>query len=277
MATVADVRQPWLSGQNQIDALLYQFFHWQYQTPGDPAIYYTFSVTEGTQSDGFHQPTNITAFTSAQATAARLALAEAAAITGIQFVEVTDGNLADIHFANGDIAITPGAASATIGSTQYTGNAEGFLTSWNAEAFIYLDNNEYAELFTDPAPGTAGYQMLLHEVGRALDLKAPQEGEITLSATEDNNGNTIMSDNWVGVLKADFMPFDIAALNWWYGGDGLGSLSYGGTRALVFNGTAVSDLLTGGGGSDTLNGGGGNDTLRGGAGNDVLDGGTGSD
>src|SRR5687767_12164555 len=166
MATVADVHQPWLSGQNQIDALLGQFFHWQYMTPNDPAIYYTFSITEGTQTDDFHQPTNITAFTAAQQAAARQAIADAASVTGIQFIEVANGNLADIHFANGDVA--PGGAAQTVGNTESAGSAEGFLTSWTADAYIYLDNNEHAQLFTNPAPGSVGYQMLLHEVGFAL-------------------------------------------------------------------------------------------------------------
>lgn len=276
MTTYADISQPWLAGDNRIDALLGQFFHWQYETPSDPAIYYTFSTTEGNQDDGFGTPTNISSFNLAQQAAARQALAEAAEITGIQFAEVSNSNLADIHFANGDLVFA-NAAGQMSGSTNGTGSPERVLLSYNANAYIYLDNNEYAYLFADPAPGTNGYQILLHELGHALGLKHPHEGDIRLPAAEDNTGNTVMSYNSTGAPKSDYQAYDVAALQWWYGPDGLGGLSYGGTQTMLLNGTAAAERLTGGGGSDTLNGGAGNDTLIGGGGNDVMDGGLGAD
>jgi Ca2+-binding RTX toxin-like protein len=276
VTTAADINQPWLSGDNRIDALLGQFFHWQYETPSDSAIYYTFSTTEGNQNDGFFQPTNISSFSVAQEAAARQALADAAAVTGIQFVEVANGTLADIHFANGDL-VFDNAAGQMSGSSGGQGGAGRTLLSYNANAYIYLDSNEYAHLFTNPAPGTEGYQILLHELGHALGLKHPHEGEIRLAAAEDNTGNTVMSYNWSGSPKSDYQAYDVDALQWWYGTDGLDGVSYGGTRTMTLNGTTGADRLTGGGGSDTMNGSAGNDTLIGGGGNDVIDGGAGVD
>ncbi|WP_284060408.1 calcium-binding protein, partial [Pseudomonas sp. NW5] len=49
------------------------------------------------------------------------------------------------------------------------------------------------------------------------------------------------------------------------------------TSALVVNGLAGNDTITGGSGADTLNGGEGNDTLTGGSGADTLTGGSGDD
>ena len=276
MTLYADISQPWLSGNTRIDALLGQFFHWQYETPSDSAIYYTFSTTAGNQDDGFHQPTNISSFNAAQQAAARQALAEAAQITGIQFVEVSDGNLADIHFANGDLA-DPNAAGQMTGQTDSFYGPDKILASYNANAYIYFDSNEYRDLFTNPSPGTQGYQILLREIGLALGLKNPHEGAITLAASEDNTGNTVMSFNWIGVPKSDYQAYDISALQWWYGTDGLGGVGYGGIQARTVSGSAFAERLDGGPGSDTLSGAEGNDTLNGGAGNDVMDGGPGVD
>src|SRR5439155_13818532 len=83
-----------------------------------------------------------------------------------------------------------------------------------------------------------------------------------------------------------YAPYDVAALQWLYGGDGLGGAGarVGGTPPIF--GTASPDRLEGGNGPDFLFGDAGNDTLVGGAGNDwligwdgadILDGGAGDD
>jgi len=276
MTTLADIQQPWLSGDTRIDALLSQFFHWQYQTPSDPAIYYTFSTTSGTQTDGFMVAGTLTPMSAGQEAAVRAALANAAQVTGIHFVEVADGNAADIHFAMTDIQLQ-GASGAMAGGVDCGFGPDTLITSYSADAYIYFDNAEYGSLYTDMSQGTAGYQILLHELGHALDLKHPHEGDVRLSAAEDNTGNTVMSYNWLGSAKGEYQSYDVNALQWWYGQDGLGGVSYGGVQPTVLNGGASPDRLVGGGGSDTLNGGDGDDTLLGGAGNDVMYGGPGRD
>src|SRR6267142_4850396 len=256
MTTLADIQQPWLSGDTRIDALLSQFFHWQYQTPSDPAIYYTFSTTSGTQTDGFMVAGTLTPMSAGQEAAVRAALANAAQVTGIHFVEVADGNAADIHFAMTDIQLQ-GASGAMAGGVDCGFGPDTLITSYSADAYIYFDNAEYGSLYTDMSQGTAGYQILLHELGHALDLKHPHEGDVRLSAAEDNTGNTVMSYNWLGSAKGEYQSYDVNALQWWYGQDGLGG--------------AGNDVMYGGPGRDVLDGGAGGDLYFASTGDTLVD------
>ncbi|WP_395400196.1 hypothetical protein ACHMW6_22905 [Pseudoduganella sp. UC29_106] len=49
MATVSQVRSTTLSGLNHIDALLGNLPNWNYQTGSGNTLYYTFSVSSGTE------------------------------------------------------------------------------------------------------------------------------------------------------------------------------------------------------------------------------------
>jgi Ca2+-binding RTX toxin-like protein len=121
-----------------------------------------------------------------------------------------------------------------------------------------------------------------------LGLKHPFEGTPTLPTATDDTAHTLMSYTEQGGPYAVFSEYDIAAINWLYGHDGLGGAlginSTTGARYLTgssaadsLTGTAFNDKLDGSSGNDTLSGGAGNDTLAGGAGNDVISGGTGVD
>ena len=266
MATLSDIDNTLLSGLNHIDALLDEGPDWNYLTPAGNVLYYTFSIASGNEKGQTGQE----AFTLAQQNFTVQALAELTRITGIQFAETNNGAAAQIHFCSIDI---DGPTTTGLCSWQTSYSYDGqTLVSYDADAYVYLDNKEWYGENRDLSPGGYGYETLLHELGHALGLKHPFDGDIHLPASQDNTAYTLMSYNSAGTAYQHFSPYDVAALNWIYGGDGLrgalGINSTGGGRYIT--GTAQADTLSGTAADDTLEGDGGNDSLDGGAGNDTA-------
>ncbi|WP_083685220.1 DUF4214 domain-containing protein [Massilia putida] len=277
MATVSDITTTPLSGLNYIDALLDTGPDWNYLTTsaGTPitTLTYTFSVASGNE-DAASAQTNFTgslqAFSASQQDATRTALAYISKLTGIQFAETSDGNAAQIHLADVNlIASNVTGLCSWHSSYGYSGTQ---LSSYDADAFVYLDNVEWNYQNANLAPGGQGYETLLHELGHALGLKHPFEGSVTLPASQDNTSNTLMSYNEAGGPYSTYRQDDIAALMWLYGDDGLrgklGINSTAGARYLV--GTNGDDVITGTSADDKLEGDGGNDMIDGGAGLDTA-------
>ncbi|MCD2517951.1 DUF4214 domain-containing protein [Massilia sp. G4R7] len=270
MATVSDITTTPLSGLNHIDALLDKGPDWNFLTSGTAnTLYYTFSVTTGNEQGRTGQE----AFTLAQQSAARYAFTYLQQVTGIKFVETTSGTAAQIHLANIDIA---GASTTGLCSWYSSYSHIGdTLSSYSADAYVYLDNAEWFGYNRDLTPGGVGYQTLLHELGHALGLghpfhEADEENHIHLPWAEDNTANTIMSYTDSGGPYSTFSPYDLAALNWLYGGDGLGgALGIGGAGRYI-TGTSGANTLVGGDGNDLFVGMGGNDIIQGGLGTDTV-------
>jgi serralysin len=271
MATVSQATSTTLSGYNHIDALLGNLPNWNYVTPGTNTLYYTFSVAGNLESGNTMLLSGPQAFSAAQAAATRGAISYISQVTGIKFVETADANLAQVHFANANLAGsgTTGLDSSHIG---YSYNSSNVVTKFNASSYVYLDNAEWAGMNANLTPGTQGYETLLHELGHMLGLKHPFEGTIKLPTAADNTANTLLSYTHAGGIHSTFSEYDIAALKWLYGGDGLagnlGVNSLTGARWLA--GTSAANTLTGGAANDILEGGGGNDILNGGAGTDTA-------
>lgn len=271
MATVSDIKTTPLSGLNHIDALLDTGPDWNYLT-GSTAntLYYTFSISSGNEvdPDTGKAVSGQETFTQAQQVATRYAFDYLQRITGIQFVETANGTGAQIHLANLNIADsnTTGLCSWQ-SSFSYTSN--NVLTSYSANAYVYLDNVEWRAQNRDLEPGGSGFQTLLHELGHALGLKHPFDDDIHLSGG-DNTANTLMSYTDIGGPYSAFSPYDIAALNWLYGGDGLGG-------ALGINSVGGGRYITGTTGNDRLVGTTSDDSFAGMGGNDMIDGGDGTD
>lgn len=272
MTTVSDLINTPLSGLNHIDALLDIGPDWNYLTGvGRPnTIYYTFNITSGNESGVAGQR----AFTDAQKAGAYTAFQYLQQITGITFVEAAIGSTAQIHLANLDLDGTQTTGLCSWHSSYSYVGAET-VTAYSADAYVYLDNGTWSAQNQNLQPGGQGYQTLLHELGHALGLKHPfadHAGDITLPRAQDNTGNTIMSYNDKGGPYSVFSPYDIAALNWLYGRDGLGgALGIGSTTGgRYITGTAGADRLLGTNADDTLAGVGGNDIIDGGAGADTL-------
>ncbi len=271
MTTTADLQNTTLSGLLHIDALLDSGPDWNYQNPGGNIIRYTFSIASGNENGVSGQ----VAFDAQQQQVTRALMnGYLSALTGINFVETSDGSNAEFHFSYHDIpaAGTTGlcswyASSSTIPST-------GQVVGYGAEAYIYLDNNQFGAQNRNLVPGSQGYETLLHEIGHALGLKHPfddnDENHAVLPFWEDSSNFTLMSYFDLGGPHSVYSPYDVAALMWLYGGDGLGG-------ALGVGSTTGARYITGTADADTLTGTGANDTLRGNAGNDIINGGAGDD
>lgn len=260
------------SGHNHIDALLDHGPDWNYQTGAGNVITYTFSVASGNEEGQFGQQE----FSISQKFNTRAAMDYVSALTGIVFTEVADGSSASVHFCNLDIpdTSTSGLCSWASDTRYYPDTKE--LVSYSASAYIYLDNVQFGAQNGNLTPGGAGYETLLHEIGHMLGLKHPFETDAdnpnTLPYAEDNTFYTLLSYTDAGGPYSTFSSYDVAALNWIYGGDGLGgALGVGSvTGARYLTGTAGSDFLTGTGFNDTLRGNGGDDIIDGGAGTDTA-------
>jgi hypothetical protein len=276
MATVTDITTTPTSGLNYIDALLDTGPDWNYLPlvngqPGGNTLYYTFSVTSGNEAGQTGQE----AFTLAQQYATRTALDQLSKLTGIKFTEVTNGDSAQIHLCNVDIAQSNVTGLCSWHSTYtYQGNVLG---TYDADAYVYLDDVQFFTENHSLTPGGQGYETLLHELGHALGLKHPffdstsnEPNQITLPASQDNTSNTLMSYTEAGGPYSTYSQYDVAALKWLYGGDGLGG-------ALGINSTTGARYIAGTSGADTLTGTAANDTLEGDGGNDMMDGGSGTD
>src|SRR5262245_18348042 len=101
-------------------------------------------------------------------------------------------------------------------------------------------------------PGSTGYQILLHELGHALGLKHPHDTFIARLPTDDNTELTVMSYTWQGGNKTEYQEDDVAALQWIYGGDGLGGAGARASGEPMMLGTDAGDSMLGGAGHDYM-------------------------
>ena len=266
MTTVAEATAQPATGLNHIDALLDSGPGWNWLAPARTVLYYSFALDAPNPSAGGKINGATSTFNAAQQAATLTALSYVSQVTGIVFAQVGSGAAADLHFGAADIV---GASVSGLCSWNYSySSSNGNIVSYTADAWIYLDNVQWVVDNANPAVGGIGYETLLHELGHALGLKHPFEGSVTLPAGRDNTDYTLMSYTHVGAPQSDYSPYDIAALMWLYGGDGLGGQLGQGTQGQYLMGSEAGDALTGGAGNDTFEGLGGNDTIRGGAGTD---------
>ena len=261
------------SGVITTDALLDNSVNWNYLNPTRTVLYYTFD-TKNFDDPKLHSSVEI--FNTTQQMATIEILQYVYSITGIKFEKVASGKNADIHFANTDLNGTS-VTGLTNKIYSYT-SSNNIVIKYTADAYIYLDDVQWAKENGTPTAETRGYETLLHEIGHALGLKHPFETPNKLAKDLDNTNNTVMSYTHKGDYKTEFQSYDLAALQWIYGGDGLGGAgNMSVTMTKPAQSTTGADILIGTKNNDTINGLAGNDTIEGGKGNDKLTGGNGKD
>lgn len=260
MPKVDNLNASILSTWNHIDALLDNGPGWNWLTPARNTLYYSYSTSSGTDPKSTGIVGGLTAFTTAQRAAVVEIFKQLSQITGISFVEVADGNQADIHFANANIA-NVNFAGYTSWTYNYLNDSQQRITSYVAEAYVYIDNVEFGTRYLSPTAGTYGYELLMHELGHAMGLKHPFSGSVVLPGQDDHTDNTLMSYTQRGV-HTTYGPDDIAALTWLYGGDGIGGKLGIDSTGRYLIATPKDDSIVAAAGDDVLDGQVGNDIVQ---------------
>lgn len=215
------------------------------------------------------------ALSSSQQDQVRDALHQFEGASGIRFLEIPQGGDIAFQLVDSDTTGRPHfygfahAASRLITASSDYDNPVGGTVFFNTQDFSTSSN----------VLNTA-----LHEIGHAIGLKHPFEGDPTLASSLDDNQHTVMSYTYVPGYNANHLgPIDIDAVQAIYGmpgafGSHLSSWSWNGqTLTLTQVGTDGADTIVGTSTRDLLNGAAGDDLLWSGAGDDQISGGEGND
>jgi hypothetical protein len=231
---------------------------------------------------------------------ARGALQQWADASGLQFIEVA-GERGDLRFSWFDFSTTPaydnfgGIGFAPYGAFSVSGGRVFAVSEeyWFRQNVLYdhggdtFYNSDYRSRVSDAKSFT---HLLLHEIGHALGLKHPHEGDPLLAKDQDTGTNTVMS---YSLDRSDRLgPLDVAAIQALYGpasADGSQFISFAfdaarqqtsfvyAAGADLIRGTSTHDIIDAGPGNDAVFASYGNDRIIGGAGLDNISGGVGTD
>ena len=264
-------------------ALLSNFSWWDQGVTGRGLfLSYSFETAPAAYLSSVYNTTSLAtfqAFSDATKVTARAALDAFSAISGVTFLETTSGS-GDIAFGAYDLTILD---QSTVAGLAYLPQGFSVPTSQIAgDVFLSRSLNT----------GSAAFGVLLHEIGHALGLKHPFEGNLTLRSDLDNYANTVMSYTSNGGTINGLGPFDVQAIQQLYGnqsakGNQITSWSWnaalglltqtGGAGADSIQGIAAADSISGSAGNDLIFARAGADWISGGDDNDRLDGGIGID
>ena len=210
-----------LTGDVRIDALLYRDIKNanELAEKNGNKIYYTFmDANTGYRYFTTHIK-DFTMFNENQKVGAEQALSMVEKITGIDFVYTSDQHAANLCFYQATYGNPDANVAAWTNLLEY-GKGGVALNTGKA------DDPRFESY-------SWGYQYLLHEIGHFLGLKHPFEGSERLDTQTDDRAHTLMSyANWTSGREPWFdnarmhetkyySPYDIAALKYIYGTDGL--------------------------------------------------------
>ena len=252
-------------------------------------VTYSFTDLADLQSLEDYDPYGATSYWSyseTQRTLFREVIAKYEEVAGVKFVEVQGSSMINVFGA--EVSGVGGWANIPF-STTYGDNPTG--------------NGNFVNAYQNMGEGDYGYQVNLHELGHAMGLQHPHEGDLTLDPTLDTQANTVMTYNIENPYVTELGIFDIQAMQHIYGtADQIDNwrvsvdandlitikssnqaevvlatdqdnliFTYAGDDEVI--GREGNDKVFSGGGSDTVTGAKGDDSLYGGAGEDTLYGG----
>jgi len=176
------------------------------------------------------------------------ALKQWESVANITFLEVNDSSssIGEIRVAHSFEVYGATVAWAYLPSPAYLGRTEAAVVSGD----IWLNNDDYSSEL-----GSSSYFTLLHEIGHAIGLEHPHEGERIMPIKYDSTQYSVMSytDHPDSLVNGQYpitpMLLDIAAIQYLYGAnDGYNS----GDTSYTF--TTDGEILTiwDGGGFDTF-------------------------
>lgn len=273
---------------NPINVAFGDFSRWNGDASG-AAVGTTFITYTFLESDELPDPSTVSyspdavfSYSDAQRDATRAALEEFAKISGIVFIEVEGNSMMDF------VGVT-GSGFGGFAFYPFSGRREG--------GGVYMEG----DVNTDFSSGTWPFETLLHEIGHAVGLKHPFQGDVRLTEEVDNNTNTVMSYTNTGPSQTVLPHLDVDAVQFLYGtaeASGKNDIAWSWDETNdVFTATGTSgddqisgvnfqnnidagagnDIVLGGAADDSLIGGEGNDRLVGAGGTNQLDGGAGND
>lgn len=231
--TVDDLVTGIRSGDPLIDALVYEptgIPNWNWLVAGSDnprPIQYTFDL-QGRDDLAYQTgDANVlwTPFNTTQRQQTRTALDYIERLTGLEHTEVEENEATDLVFAYTNF-VDPNYAGVAYAEYAYqTDSATASISDLELVQSVYLDTSPRHQN-QDLTPGGKGYETLLHELGHVLGLVHPHEGD-ELSESLDNTSRTLMSYQASGGPYSTYQSLDLAALEWIYGGDGIGGDGYG--------------------------------------------------
>lgn len=231
--TAEDLTSGIRSGDPLIDTLVYEptgmpNWNWLVAVSDSPRpIQYTFDLQsrDDLAYDTGDAMAPWTAFSATQQHHTRTALDYIDQLTGLKHTEVQATDPADLIFAYTNFVDQNHAGVAYAEYMYQTEPDTGSISDLELTQSVYLDTSPRHQN-QDLAPGSQGYETLLHELGHVLGLVHPHEGE-ELNQSLDNTSHTLMSYQASGGPYSTYQSLDLAALEWIYGGDGIGGNGYG--------------------------------------------------
>lgn len=288
MQTVRDFRS--ISGWHEDQRLT-----WNVGDDYGHGVVVTYRFLNGNQlpsrSEVAYSSNAVQSFSTAQQNNIRKALDKIEKVAGIRFVEVSKkaDTMIDFYAVRG---------SDYLGWSNLAYTTDGKTFPGETVLDVSYDAGDLSSDY---------WQMVtLHEVGHAMGLYHPHEGQYRLAAGIDDTNTTVMSYNDAFNVRGVLGPLDKKALQFAYGENGTmdkltfsagpnfwkitgtgqaddftglrsATKLYGKKGADTLIGREAKDLMYGGNGQDRLEGNYGLDRLYGGSGNDFLYGGNGSD
>ncbi|MDC0660186.1 zinc-dependent metalloprotease family protein [Leisingera sp. SS27] len=240
------------------------YYRWNSQTDLGTQSVVTYSFTSSSNlGDVAQDPYGATgywSFNTTQRDYFRQALAEFEQAAGVRFVEIDGPAMINVFGYDGGSAA--GWANYAWASQYSTGAGQLAIEGGNI------------------APGSYGYETVLHEIGHSLGLKHPHDGDPTLADHLDDQEHTVMTYTYGGYNVTELGTFDVQALEHIYGSAGGTSgwkVSYSYDRHVVIAGSARSETMLAAGQRSKIYAGDGDDNVLGREGNDKLYGGNGDD
>lgn len=181
-----------------LQAVVFDFIYEDFVTSvplGPIAVEYSFAL------DPSHTDPTITSFNAEQRAAVRQIFDNISSFTQLTFQEVSQP--AGMMFMNRDL----------VSAGRWQGTFLPYAHLYSRDfGWVEVDLN-----YTSTAPGRFSYELLLHEIGHGLGLSHPHGQSIILPPSYDSTLFTVMSYVDNDNFKAEYMLYDIAALQFLYG------------------------------------------------------------